>query len=162
LDYSPASFMERRVQYADLLSRGYQPPDLEAAAAAAAPPKLAPTSQAVLPASATLPDPVLVLGEGGRWKLVPAPGVHVEPLPRLQRPGSVLVSGLRKRKLQAELTAVTSMPGSVFDIARTAGAVSSEKEAEAEARRRLKERRLEASLKQSRGRSSAQQHKAGS
>lgn len=152
------------MQYADLLSRGYKPPDLEAAAAAAAPPKLAPTSQALLPgsAAATLPDPVLVLGDGGRWKLVPAPGVHVEPLPRLQRPGSEIVIGLRKRKLQAELTAVTSKPGSIFDIARTAGAVSSEKEAEAEARRRLKERRLEASLKQSRGRSSAQQQKAGS
>lgn len=139
------------VDYAALVAHGYREPDLAVAAKTAAPLKPTPAPAQDVPA-----DPILVQGDGGRWKLVPAPGVDTERLPKLQRPGADLVAAARKRRLEDDVTRALGQPGAVFDVARAVGVASAEAAATAAARQRLVDKRLANALRQSRSRQPAE------
>ena len=138
----------KAVDYAQLVAHGYREPDLEADAADRA--QSTKTAAPLDPPDDDTPaDPVLVCGEGGRWKLVPAPG-DTGPPPKLQRPGADQVAAVRKRRLAADVTELLGKPGAVFDVGRVRGTAASEAKATAAARRRLADKRLATALRQSR------------
>jgi len=144
------------VSYEALSARGYVPPSLDAAAKAL--PPVAQLAQAP-PLREPVPQTVLVRGAdgNGRWSFATARSVGLapdepeeEPARPLKRPGAELAAVLRKRQLCAEVEAVLGRPGATFDASRAS--LASEKQAEAAARARLKERRLAAQLAGARGR----------
>jgi hypothetical protein len=155
--------MQRGLDYATLQAHGLLEPVLVQHAAFID----SPVPRAVSPPPEPESAMQLVKNEAGRWELQRALG-EPEPPVAMKRPGAEQAATIRKRKacvlvfvfafasprltlppdavaapqLEAQVEARVAAPGSVLDLQRVAGVAASERDAEAAARARFKERRL--------------------